>query len=418
MDIARAPGAPRAGASTRHRVARAVHRHKAVSKQGLQERLFTLMFSGLVYPQIWEDPAIDLEALALTPDSHVVTIASGGCNVMSYLTAGPARISAVDLNRAHVALVRLKLAGAAHLPSYEDFHRFFARADDKANVAAYATHLRHRLDDETRAYWDKRGLTGRRRISLFQRNIYRHGLLGRFIGAAHVSARLFGVDFDEFIQADSLADQRRFFDKRIAPVFERRLVRWAVDQPAALFGLGIPPAQFRALAAGRDMHHVLRERLERLMCDFPLSENYFAWQAFARTYAPGADGPLPPYLERRHFETLRATTDRVGVHNLSVTEYLRAQAPGSVDRYVLLDAQDWMTDEQLNDLWSEIDRTASPTARVIFRTADLPSLLPGRVAPEILARWDYREAESLDYTRRDRSSIYGGFHLYVRDARA
>ena len=85
---------------------------------------------------------------------------------------------------------------------------------------------------------------------------------------------------------------------------------------------------------------------------------------------------------------------------------------GSLDRYILLDAQDWMTDAQLNRLWGEITRTAKPEARVLFRTAAAPTLLPGRVADAILDRWDYAEAESLDFTARDRSAIYGGVHLY------
>src|SRR6476659_3458956 len=76
----------------------AVHRNRPLSREGLSERLFTLAFGGLVYPQIWEDPAVDLAAMEITPDHHVVTIASGGCNVMSYLSAEPARITAVDLN--------------------------------------------------------------------------------------------------------------------------------------------------------------------------------------------------------------------------------------------------------------------------------------------------------------------------------
>ena len=131
------------------RLRRAVHRHKAVSKEGFLERLFTMLFTGLVYPQIWEDPEIDLEAMALEPDSHVVAITSGGCNVMSYLTAGPARITAVDLNRAHVALTRLKLAGAAHMPSHEHFYRFFGEAEGRSNMETYRRFLRDRLDDET-----------------------------------------------------------------------------------------------------------------------------------------------------------------------------------------------------------------------------------------------------------------------------
>ena len=68
----------------------AVQRSKPLSAEGLRERLFTLAFSNLVYAQIWEDPAVDLEALALDRNCRVVTIASGGCNVLSYLPEGPA----------------------------------------------------------------------------------------------------------------------------------------------------------------------------------------------------------------------------------------------------------------------------------------------------------------------------------------
>ena len=80
------------------RLKQAVRRHRALSREGLLERLFERLFRGLVYTQIWEDPEVDMEALALQPDSHVVAIASGGCNVLSYLTADPARITAVDLS--------------------------------------------------------------------------------------------------------------------------------------------------------------------------------------------------------------------------------------------------------------------------------------------------------------------------------
>ena len=98
-----------------------------------------------------------------------------------------------------------------------------------------------------------------------------------------------------------------------------------------------------------------------------------------------AGGRLPAYLKRENFAALQAHAGRAEVLNTSFTDYLRCQADASADRYVLLDAQDWMTDAQLNDLWTEITRTARPGARVIFRTAAEPSLLPGRVGDEILA---------------------------------
>lgn len=394
------------------RLGRAVYHHGAMSRQGMLERLFTLAFSGLVYPQIWEDPEVDLAALRLESDSRIVTIASGGCNVLSYLTAGPERILAVDLNPSHVALTRLKLAAVEHLPGQGDFYRFFGSAREKTNVAAYDRFVRRQLDAATRRYWDRRTLSGRRRIAGFADGFYRRGLLGRFIGAAHMVAKLYGTDPAELMQARSISQQRAFFDQKLAPLFAKPLIRWATGQSVSLYGLGIPPAQYRALAGSRPMAEVLRERLERLVCDFPLQDNYFAWQAFARAYAPDGGGSLPPYLQARHYHTVKAHATRARVFNCPLTELLRTQPAASNDRYVLLDAQDWMDDARLNDLWREINRTARPGARVIFRTAAEPTLLPGRVGDAILSRWTYHETESRGFGARDRSSIYGGFHLY------
>lgn len=400
---------PRNGA-----VRNAVHRHEHLSKEGLLERAFTFAFRGLVYAQIWEDPEVDMEALAITPDCHIVTIASGGCNVLSYLTANPAKITAVDLNTAHIALNKLKRAAAVHLPDHAAFHRFFAQANRPENVAAYKQWLRPHLDDATRRYWEGRDLAGRRRITGFAGGFYKRGLLGGFIGAAHLLAKLYRIDPRELLAAKSVEEQREIFETRLAPVFDKKFVRWLIDQPASLFGLGIPPAQYEALAGDdpRGIGAVLRGRLEKLACDFDLSDNYFAWQAFGRGYGEGVDAPLPPYLRAANHELVRDRAERVEVRHQNFVEYLDAMPDGSLDRYILLDAQDWMTDAQLTRLWTAITRTAKPGARVLFRTAAAPTLLPGRVPDAILNRWDYAEAESLDFTARDRSAIYGGVHLY------
>jgi S-adenosylmethionine-diacylglycerol 3-amino-3-carboxypropyl transferase len=396
------------------RLRQAVHRHKPVSRQGIQERLFTLAFSGLVYPQIWEDPLVDLEALRLAPAERLIAIASGGCNVLSYLATVPIFVTAVDLNPAHVALNKLKLAALAHLPHYGAFCRFFAEADGRQNIDAYSTYLRPYLDTATRAYWDSRDRLGRRRISYFGSNLYRHGLLGGFIGAGHLLARMHGANPRRLLSAKCRGEQRRIFERELAPLFKKRHIRWLLDRPSSLFGLGIPPSQFAALKGTEaSMADVLRARLERLACDFDLADNYFAWQAFGRRYASGGSGPLPPYLQRENFEVLRSRTGDIAVVHASLTEHLARQPAATFDAYVLLDAQDWMTDAQLNALWTEIVRTARPGARVIFRTAGEETILPGRVKDAILSRFSYDRNSCREWTAKDRSSIYGGFHLYV-----
>jgi len=399
------------------RLRQAVHRHKPITRQGIQERLFTLAFSGLVYPQIWEDPVVDLEALQLSEGERLIAIASGGCNVLSYLASAPISVTAVDLNPAHVALNKLKLAALAHLPDYAAFCRFFAEADGPHNVDAYYTYLRPHLDETTRKYWDSRDRLMRRRIGYFGSNVYRHGLLGGFIGAGHLLARMHGANPRRLLAAKCREEQRRIFERELAPLFRKRHIRWLLDRPSALFGLGIPPSQFTALKGGEaSMADVLLARLERLACDFDLADNYFAWQAFGRRYASGGSGPLPPYLQRENFEALRSRADNMSVVHASMTEHLAGLPAASLDAYVLLDAQDWMTDEQLSALWSEIARTARPGARVIFRTAGEETILPGRVPDDILARFDYDRETCQAWTAKDRSSIYGGFHRYVLKA--
>ena len=393
----------------------AVHRSKPFTRSGLLERLFTLAFERLVYPQIWEDPVVDMKALDIGSGHQVIAIASGGCNVLSYLTADPAGVTAVDLNGAHVALGRLKICAAQNLPDYDSFFRFFGRADAHANVAAYDRRLRAKLDPAARAYWDKRTAFGRRRINLFARNFYRHGVLGRFLGAGHALARLHGFDPSIVLKARTLDEQRALYEQRLAPIFDKPLIRWMMKQPASLYGLGIPPAQYRALAANSPdgIGAVLSTRLERLACGFDIADNYFAWQAFGRRYAPGPNPALPPYLKRENFEAVRSRSSRVRYVQRSFTAILRDSPPESFDRYALLDAQDWMNDAELTGLWTEITRTARPGARVIFRTAAAERLLPGRVPDEVLGAWRYEEEISAALSREDRSSIYGAFHLYA-----
>ncbi len=379
---------------------RAVVRSNAEPAAKMLDKAFAFAFRGLVYAQIWEDPVVDMAGLALNEDSRIVAIASGGCNALSYLTGNPRSITAVDLNTAHIALNKLKIAAVQHLPDYEHLRRLFGDADHVSNLDSYRRLLVPYLDEATRRYWEGRDLIGRRRIKGFTSGFYKRGMLGGFIGLAHMVARLYRVDLSSILAAETLEEQRLVFDEKFAPIFERRFIRWLTDQPASLFGLGIPPAQYEALAGNERMATVLRGRLEKLACHFPVNDNYFAWQAFSRGYGRSADRPLPPYLQEENFAAIRERAGRIEVCHVNLTEHLARQPDASLDRYVLLDAQDWMDDLQLTRLWQEITRTARPGSRVLFRTAAEPTLLPGRIPDSVLSRWDYAEAQSAELDSR------------------
>jgi len=75
-----------------------------------------------------EDPEADLAALQLPLGSTIVTISSGGCNALSYLTGEAGAGLRHRLNEAHLSLLKLKLAACALSRNTPISGSFLARA--------------------------------------------------------------------------------------------------------------------------------------------------------------------------------------------------------------------------------------------------------------------------------------------------
>jgi S-adenosylmethionine-diacylglycerol 3-amino-3-carboxypropyl transferase len=404
-----------------HRLRKAVHHNRLASKRGLLERMFTLWFRGFVYNQIWEDPRVDAEALRLGPDSSLLTISSGGCNVLNYLVHEPRRIVAVDLNANHMSLTRLKLAAIKHLPDYESFYKFFGYGRHEDNLTNYRRYLRDALDPQTRSFWESSDWPGRtvgpRRIGYFKRGLYEKAKLGQFFRVVHGLAKGMRRDPARLLAARTLAEQERIFEETYAALFRNRLVRWMGRQPVAVYSLGIPPSQHAAMLEeqggdGSKLFDMYRERVKRLACGFPLDDNYFAWQAFGRRYDHERRKAVPDYLKRENYDKIKSLVDRVETHVAPLADQLRTEKPGSLNGFILLDSQDWMPPHVIAELWGEIARVGGPNTRVIFRTAGEKSPIEAALPPDLRQRFHYDEERSRRLHLQDRSAIYGMFHLY------
>src|SRR5215470_2224515 len=133
-------------------MAQELRNHRTSDDTTILDGLYAFWLRRLVYTQIWEDPEADLAALRLPVGSTIVTIASGGCNALSYLMAQPAQVYAVDANQAHLSLLKLKLAGIRVFSNYSEFWQFFGEAALRSNARLYRDRLRPMLDPEARAY--------------------------------------------------------------------------------------------------------------------------------------------------------------------------------------------------------------------------------------------------------------------------
>jgi S-adenosylmethionine-diacylglycerol 3-amino-3-carboxypropyl transferase len=395
-------------------IADAVRNSRGDDQSTVWDRLFAFWFRRLVYTQIWEDPEADLAALQLPVGSTIVTISSGGCNALSYLTAKPAQVFAVDLNEAHLSLLKLKLAGLRALSSYDDFWQFFGEAASPANAALYRDRLWLWLDADARAYWDKRNAIGRPRHAYFTDGFYRHGMLGRFIGLVHRLAKVARIDLKALLTGAVDSPERLQALERLHWLFHSSLAKLITGTPALLFSLGIPPQQRELLGGGAPLNEVLYERLLRLINGHPNHTNYFAWQALDRRYPGPGDICLPPYLQARHFARMRDGAGLIIPVHANLRQFLESLPARQIDAVVLLDSQDWMAPEEIRALWNTIDRAGSEDIRVIFRTAGKQSPLACDELASLRDTWNRDEERSAIGFDRDRSGIYGAFHCYVR----
>ena len=392
------------------------------SRQGVLQKLFAVWFDAFVYNQIWEDPRVDLQALRLDQNSRVLTISSGGCNALNYLLEGPGSITAVDLNRHHIHLLDLKLAALKHLQSHESFFAFFGVGRGPNTGSDYLRYIAPKLDRRTREFWGSNTLVGSLlygdRMSFFRDGgLYNHSRNGYFLRFFHRLARVLGCEIDEVLKARNLNEQVELYNKHIDPFFDSLIIRSIGKLPITLFGLGIPPQQYdelmRDLGEGRTIIDIYRNRVRRLACNFPIDANYFAWQALARKYDTVHRRAIPEYLKEENYERLKGNVGRLTTKIGSATDEIRNNPQGSFNRFVFLDAQDWMDADSIIDLWVAIAEQAEAGSRIIFRTAGSRSPVETALPDDLRSRFVYEKELSENLFRQDRSSIYGGFHLYI-----
>ena len=319
---------------------------------------------------------------------RIVTIASGGCNVMSYLTADPERIVAVDLNATHVALNKLKLAALRHPPRpclvlplvRRRRHRRQRRRLRPVTCAATSTHHSRLLGaDGSAGPSAHHALRARLPPLRPARPLHRRRAIcspastAKTRGACSPPARSRSSD--------------RIFRTELAPLFDKRFVRWLLGIRMSLYGLGIPPAQYVSLSEGASTGRRRQRAASQNSPAISISrDNYFAWQAFNRAYAPAGRGPASPLSAGRQFRCasgMRAHRVRV---ELDLDDRIPRQPAGRLPSIATSSStpRTGCPTQDLTRLWQQITRTARPGARVIFRTAARESVLPGRLPESLL----------------------------------
>lgn len=352
-------------------------------------------FSKLGYSTCWEDPKVLKQALKVTADDAVLSITSGGDLTIGLLLENPRQIVSIDLNAIQNHLLELKLACFKVL-DYPDMLSFLGVRPSEERLRLFET-VKPCLSRSAQAYWSHHASLLRKGVLSQGRQdhyFFRFGSLLRYmLGQGKV---------ETLLQIKDLSTQQHFFDR----TWNCLRWRWIFDLffSRTVMSLSMDPAHFR-LVKDKRFGPLIRQRVDSVLRDSPIQENYFVHWVLTRNY-PG-DLSMPPYLQERNFETIRRRIDRVMIVTEEMETFLARQRSQTFSKFNLSNIFDWIDDDVFVNLLHEIARVSSPDARLCYY-----NLLHRRVVPDSLAAFRRQSDQALDLLNQNRAMGYTNFELY------
>jgi S-adenosylmethionine-diacylglycerol 3-amino-3-carboxypropyl transferase len=304
----------------------------------------------LYFAQVREDPRLELAAFEKRPDGPIAIVSSAGCTALSLLATG-ATIVGVDLNRTQHHLVELKAAALTRLaPAAATALLGGAPLAAEQRARSYQD-IRDLLTPAARRYWD-------RRPAAIARGALHTGVTERLMrliarcvrGPVHPRGRV-----DRLLALPTVDEQREFYVREWDTVRWRLLFRVLCNR--LVLRRTYDPAFFAHVQHPSYAAHFQRVA-QRTLTTLPVGDNYFLHHLLTGRYPAGS---RPPYL------TAGVDTGRLRLVDAAFTDYLRTRPDGSIAGFALSNICEWLSAEQIDELFAQIVRTARPGARLVFR---------------------------------------------------
>lgn len=353
----------------------------------------------LIFTQSWEDPHCDQKAVQIGPGKRLMTITSGGCNVLNFLAYDPETVYAVDINPTQGHVLELKMAAMRAL-DHERFLQFMGLKPQTDRLATYQAISRD-LSEEARAFWDARrevvesGFLGKGKWEDYTR---RSGKMMRLLQGKRLVNGLF--------QPKTAEEQREYFDKRW-DTWRLRQAFNVLYSKRRLAKRGLQDDYFHFDDGSKSFAENFYKRHRNVMREVPLIGNYFVSLYLLGRYRKLDE--VPEYLHPDHYDTIKSRLDRV--HNVveDAKVWLEGQPEGSIDLFALSNIAELMSPEDTRRTFEAVWRAGKDGSRISFRNLMIPRMPPEDMADRILRD----EALSRELLLGDRSFVYSRVDAYT-----
>ena len=308
------------------------------------------------YAQCWEDPRTLKRALRITSDDDVVSITSAGDNSLALLLENPRSLTMVDMNPAQNFLAELKIRAIQHL----EFDAFvgFVGASACADRRLLYGELRETLSTAARRFWDTH-------LSSIDRGVIH---CGKFENYFRIFRRVVlpwihrEPTVRRLLDCVTLREQRLLYDEVWNTRAWRGLFRIFFGR-FLLGNLGRDPSYFRYVESG-DVAGDLLQRVGRGLAEIPVADNFFLEYMLTGAWADPEN--THPYLAEANFAFLKENVGRIKIATESLGGHLDGLRPGSVSKLNLSDILEYMSGEEVRNLFAAIRRVCRTGSRFAY----------------------------------------------------
>jgi S-adenosylmethionine-diacylglycerol 3-amino-3-carboxypropyl transferase len=373
------------------------------AKNWIFERAFPHIFTFTI---LFEDCEVEERHFGIDDQSSVLAISGAGCGIASMVARRPRRIDAVDSNRCHLALTALKVLAAMRLRDHGELYQMFGhgRLDRPEETLRLLT---DGLPEWIQRYW-------RANAGWFKSGIYTHGLLSRMFRMLRVLA---GTDAGWVRRRTREPTEQRVKMTLQAwgSAIRKRPISSVVNSPLLLAAQGINFRQrdrnVRATGATK-MSEVVLDFLAKVATT-DIERNWIVWYACAGQFNHDNEEAVPPYLRAGHFQRSMGASTETRFLPQNIFQVMGEARPETWTHYNFSDVIDWMAPPVQKHLLLEAHRTATPGARLVYRSVE-DACLVDRLGLD--KKWRRIEPASSLGSAAERTRLYRRTNFYERCA--
>ncbi|MEO1204697.1 MAG: DUF3419 family protein [Pseudomonadota bacterium] len=320
-------------------------------------------FDEIRYAQLWEDADVLVEALEAKPGSTLVSICSAGDNALAMLLSDPAKVIAIDLSRAQLACLELRIA-AIRVLDHDAFLELMGSRPSDRRGDLFDAAVSALQNEEARAFWVPlkphivaSGLGG---VGKFE-NYF--AMLRKWVLPITHSRRT----RDDIFVPRAKADRARFLSKRWDNWRWQLMMKVFFSRPM-MARFGRDPAFFEHVDGSVSAHVARRIRHAAVDLD-PSANPYLHWIIKGRHCSA-----LPLAWRADSYPIIRNRLTRLELRHGALETLVSSGT--KVDGFNLSDIFEYMDRDVFETVYGQILASANPGARLVYWNMMAPRRVP------------------------------------------